>query len=132
VAAALATLQKLNAGAYERLAAATAELGHRIQQAAGERPVTVVFGWPVDPWPPATVLPGLLTVFFAERAPRDFLEASACDTDAYARFCRALLERGVYPPASQFEAWFPSLAHGAEEIELTVEACGEAFEEALG
>jgi glutamate-1-semialdehyde 2,1-aminomutase len=132
VAAALATLRKLDAGAYERLAAVTAELGHGIQQAAGERPVTVVFGGPVDPWPPATVFPGLLTVFFAERAPRDFLEASACDADAHARFCRALLERGVYPPASQFESWFPSLAHGAEEIELTVEACGEAFDEAFG
>ena len=26
-------------------------------------------------------------------------------------WCRALLARGVYPPPSQFEAWFPSLAH---------------------
>ena len=32
--------------------------------------------------------------------------------DAHAAWCRALLARGVYLPPSQFEAWFPSLAHG--------------------
>jgi glutamate-1-semialdehyde 2,1-aminomutase len=132
VAAALATLRKLDSTAYERLAATTTELGHGIQRAAGDRPATVVFGGPVEPWPPATVFPGLLTVFFAERAPRDFAEAAACDTEAYARFCRGLLERGIYPPPSQFEAWFPSLAHGPEEIERTIDACAEAFGEAFG
>jgi glutamate-1-semialdehyde 2,1-aminomutase len=47
--------------------------------------------------------------------------------DAYAAFCRALLELGVYPPASQYEAWFPSLAHTEEDVERTVEAAREAF-----
>ncbi len=51
--------------------------------------------------------------------------------DAYARFCRALLDRGVYPPPSQFEAWFPSLAHDADSIGQTLKAASEAFEEAL-
>ncbi len=131
VAAGLATLAELDASAYERLGEVTQRLGHGLQEAAGERPVTVVFGGPLDPWPPSTVFPGLLTVFFSERAPRDFAEASACDLDAHARFCRALLDRGVYPPPSQFEAWFPSLAHDDESIELTLAAASEAFEEAL-
>ena len=64
-------------------------------------------------------------------APRDVAGASASDAEAYGRFCRALLERGVYPPASQFEAWFPSLAHDEESIELTLAAAAEAFEQAL-
>jgi glutamate-1-semialdehyde 2,1-aminomutase len=51
--------------------------------------------------------------------------------DAYGRFCRALLDRGVYPPASQFEAWFVSLAHDDAAIDRTVEAAAEAFEAAL-
>ena len=42
---------------------------------------------------------------------RDYAGAAACDTEAYGAWCRALLARGVYPPPSQFEAWFPSLAH---------------------
>ena len=76
-------------------------------------------------------MPGLLTVFFSEVPVRDFAGASACDVEAYGRFCRALLDRGVYPPASQFEAWFPSLAHDSEAISRTLEAAGEAFAEAL-
>ena len=56
--------------------------------------------------------PGLLTVFFSEepvhrlRGRRRLRHRGA--TRAW---CRALLARGVYPPPSQFEAWFPSLAH---------------------
>jgi glutamate-1-semialdehyde 2,1-aminomutase len=60
---------------------------------------------------------------------RDYEGAKACDHDAYGTFCRALLERGVYPPASQYEAWFPSLAHRPEHIERTVTAAREAFAE---
>jgi glutamate-1-semialdehyde 2,1-aminomutase len=131
VAAGMATLAELDAGAYQRLAETTTRLGHGLQEAAGERPVTVVFGGPVEPWPPATVYPGLLTPFFRDTAPRDFAGSSACDTEAYGRFCRALLARGVWPPASQFEAWFPSLAHDDDSIEQTLAAAGEAFEEAF-
>ena len=57
----------------------------------------------------------------------DFADASACDLDAHAAWCRELLSRGVYPPASQFEAWFPSLVHTTEQIERTVEAAAAAF-----
>ena len=70
---------------------------------------------------------GLLTVFFSERPVHDYADAAACDLDAYGSWCRGLLERGVYPPASQFEAWFPSLVHGEAEIERTVSAAAAAF-----
>ena len=58
--------------------------------------------------------------------------AARCDRRAYGRWCQALLERGVYPPASQFEAWFPSLAHTAADVERTLEAAAEAFVEIAG
>ena len=74
-------------------------------------------------------VPGLLTVFFSEQQVRDFAGAAASDTEAYGAWCRALLARGVYPPASQFEAWFPSLAHTPADVELTVNAAAEAFAE---
>jgi glutamate-1-semialdehyde 2,1-aminomutase len=70
---------------------------------------------------------GLLTVFFSERPVDSFEDARACDLDAHAAWCRELLRRGVYPPPSQFEAWFPSLAHTPEQIERTVEAAAAAF-----
>jgi glutamate-1-semialdehyde 2,1-aminomutase len=72
---------------------------------------------------------GLLTVFFAEQPPTDYAGAAACDTEAYGAWCRALLARGVYPPPSQFEAWFPSLAHTPEHVTRTVEAATAAFAE---
>ena len=54
----------------------------------------------------------------------DYAGAAACDTEAHAAWCRALLARGVYPPPSQFEAWFPSLAHTPEHVERTARGGG--------
>ena len=73
----------------------------------------------------------LLTVFFATEAPRDYAQARASDTAAYARFFHAMLARGVMLPPSAFEAWFPTLAHGEAEIDLALAAAREAFPEAL-
>jgi glutamate-1-semialdehyde 2,1-aminomutase len=73
-----------------------------------------------------------LTVFFSARPVGDLAGARACDLEAYGAWCRALLARGVYPPPSQFEAWFPSLAHGDEHVELTLEAARAAFAEVAG
>jgi len=119
VAAGLATLRKLDGPAYVGIESVTTRLATGLRRAAGERPVQVAS------------VPGLLTVFFSAEPVKDFAGAQACDTGAYGRFCRALLERGVYPPASQFEAWFPSLAHDDESIDRTIEAAAEAFERAI-
>ena len=73
---------------------------------------------------------GLVTPFFTDAtAVTDYAGAAACDQQAYGAFCRGLLARGVYPPPSQFEAWFPSLAHSERDIELTVEAAAEVLAE---
>jgi glutamate-1-semialdehyde 2,1-aminomutase len=65
---------------------------------------------------------GLLTLFQTDRPVRNFDDAQACDTERYAVLFGHLLEREVYVPPSQFEALFPSTAHGDEEIERTVAA----------
>ncbi len=115
VAAGLATLELLDEPAYLRLAASTEQLAAGLRAAADRYPVQIVS------------MPGLMTVFFSERPVLSFADAQACDTDAHAAWCRELLARGVYPPPSQFEAWFPSLAHTAEQIERTVEVAAAAF-----
>jgi glutamate-1-semialdehyde 2,1-aminomutase len=119
VAAGITTLRKLDGGAYLRLRGITETLAAGLRAAAGDRPVQVAS------------VPGLLTIFFSAEPVSDFASATACDAEAYGRFCRALLERGVYPPASQFEAWFPSLAHEDDQIAATLDAAEEAFAEAL-
>jgi glutamate-1-semialdehyde 2,1-aminomutase len=70
---------------------------------------------------------GLLTLFFAERPPRNYEEAKACDLEAHAAFCRGMLDQGIYLPPSQFEAWFPSLAHADEHVERTLTAAREVL-----
>src|SRR5262249_976833 len=114
----LATLRQLDGSTYTALGEITTRLASGLRTAAGDRPVQV------------RSVPGLLTVFFSAARVDDFSGAQACDTRAYGRFCRGLLERGVSPPASQFEAWFPSLAHDDESIEATIDVAGEAFEQA--
>jgi glutamate-1-semialdehyde 2,1-aminomutase len=115
VAAGLATLELLDEDAYARLAAITRALAGGLAQAAAGHPVQVVSA------------PGLLTVFFSEHPVASFADAQRCDLDAYGAWCRELLARGVYPPPSQFEAWFPSLAHSEQQIERTVTAAAAAF-----
>ena len=115
VAAGLATLELLDEPAYLRLGAITERLAAGLREAAGDYPVQVVSA------------PGLLTVFFSEAPVHSFEGAQACDREAHASWCRELLSRGVYPPPSQFEAWFPSLAHTPEQLERTIEAASAAF-----
>jgi glutamate-1-semialdehyde 2,1-aminomutase len=119
VAAGLATLRELDADAYARLGELTDRLAAGLREAAGDMPLQL------------DGAPGLLTLFFSAEPVVDFATALACDTAAHGRFCRAMLERGVYPPPSQFEAWFVSLAHTEEAIDRTVEAAGESLREAL-
>jgi glutamate-1-semialdehyde 2,1-aminomutase len=118
VAAGLATLEQLDADAYERLGETTQRLAGGLREAAADagRQVQV------------QSTRGLVTVFFSEQPVNDYADAAACDLDAYGAWCRELLERGVYPPASQFEAWFPSLAHTDDLVDRTVEAASAAFE----
>jgi glutamate-1-semialdehyde 2,1-aminomutase len=117
VAAGRATLELLDEDAYVHLAATTEALADGLHEAAGDRPVQIAWA------------PGLLTVFFSAEPVRDYAGAAACDVDAYGAWCQALLARGVYPPPSQFEAWFPSLAHTPELVTRTVEAAAAAFSE---
>jgi glutamate-1-semialdehyde 2,1-aminomutase len=118
-AAGLTTLRKLDGGAYLRLRGITETLAAGLRAAAGDRPVQVAS------------VPGLVTVFFSAEPVGDFASASACDAEAYGRFCRALLDSGVFPPASQFEAWFPSLAHEDQTIAETLDAAERAFDQAF-
>jgi glutamate-1-semialdehyde 2,1-aminomutase len=120
-AAALATLSRLTDAAYEQLAATTDALATGLRDAAAASSLATSVQ--------VHSLPGLLTVFFSDRPISNYADAALCDTDAYAAWCRGLLDRGVYPPPSQFEAWFPSLAHTEADINRTVEAAAEAFAE---
>jgi glutamate-1-semialdehyde 2,1-aminomutase len=120
VAAGLATLAKLDDAAYERLGAFTDRFADGLRAAASDAGAQVV----------VQSACGLVTTFFTGALVRSYEEAASSDTDEYAAWCRALLARGVYPPPSQFEAWFPSLAHTEQDLLFTLAAAREAFTEA--
>jgi glutamate-1-semialdehyde 2,1-aminomutase len=69
----------------------------------------------------------MLTVFFRPLPPVDAAEALGSDRAAYARFFAAMLDRGVLLPPSQFEAWFPSMAHTSDDVAATLDAARVAF-----
>jgi glutamate-1-semialdehyde 2,1-aminomutase len=71
----------------------------------------------------------LLTPFFTSAPVNDYQSALAADSGAYATFFRGMLKRGIYPPPSQFEAWFLSAAHTDAHIRKTIDAARGAMKE---
>ena len=106
MAAGLATLRGLTDDIYPQLERYSAQL----ESGLSEKIVAFQF--------PARVsrVGSLMTVFFE-------------DDSRFARFFHDMLDRGVYLPPSQQEAWFISAAHGESEREQTLAASRQAFEE---
>jgi glutamate-1-semialdehyde 2,1-aminomutase len=71
----------------------------------------------------------LLTPFFTAAPVRDYSSVLSANTSAYATFFRGMLTRGVYPPPSQFEAWFLSAAHSDRDVKNTIAAAKGAMKE---
>jgi glutamate-1-semialdehyde 2,1-aminomutase len=69
----------------------------------------------------------LLTLFFGVERVGNADEARTADTAAFAKFFRAMLDRGIYLPPSQFEAMFVSLAHTEADIDATIAAADESL-----
>jgi glutamate-1-semialdehyde 2,1-aminomutase len=117
MAAGIATLAQLTPDRYVALEDTATELAEGLAEAAtaSGRAVAV-----------ARIGP-MLTVFFLPALPMDGAVALASDRAAYARFFGSMLDQGVLLPPSQFEAWFPSMAHGRAEIDTTIAAARAAF-----
>ena len=76
------------------------------------------------------VLGGLWGFHFAEGPVRNFEQAQKADTEYFNRFFHACLRRGVFFPASPFEASFLSVAHDDTVINETIEHVHAAMKEA--
>jgi len=70
----------------------------------------------------------MFTPFCTAQPVWNYQEASKCDLQRFSTLFHQLLARGIYPPASQFESWFLSTAHGEEHLELTLEAFKKSLE----
>jgi len=118
VAAGLATLRALREGdPYARLE----RLGARLE--AGLRAAADKAGLPVT----VNRVGSMLTAFFTDGPVTDYASARRSDTARYGRYFHAMLERGVFLAASQFEAAFVSLAHGEADIDDAARAAMESL-----
>jgi glutamate-1-semialdehyde 2,1-aminomutase len=118
MSAGLATLALLREeGFYDTLEERSARLAEGIDRAAADA------GVPIR----STRVGSMLCSFFTDGDVRDWTTAARCDTSAFGKYFRAMLERGVYLAPSQFETAFVSMAHTDEDIDRTIEAAREAF-----
>jgi glutamate-1-semialdehyde 2,1-aminomutase len=118
MAAGIATLRLLTEpGVYDHLERLSARLASGLAASAEEVGVEYT----------ANRVGSMLTGFFSGQPVTDYASAKRADTQRYARFFHAMLDRGVYLAPSQFEAGFVSLAHTEADIDATVAAAGEAF-----
>jgi len=116
--AGLATLPKLEAsGFYEALNAKTQRLAEGLRRALAES------GVPGQ----VNVAGSLLTLFFTAEPVRDYAGAKKSDIARFGAFFRAMLDRGIFLPPSQFEAFFLSAAHTDADIDRTIDAARESL-----
>src|SRR5260221_8597325 len=117
--AGLWSLDRLTPKLYASLAALGARLAAGLAGAARDAGVALqvnAFG-------------SVLTPFFTDRPVRDYASATSADAQRYAAFFRGMLTRGVYPPPSQFEAWFLSAAHTVRDVDKTTQAARGAIQD---
>jgi glutamate-1-semialdehyde 2,1-aminomutase len=120
MAAGIATLNICRqSGFYELLEQRTSELSEGLGNAAAAAGITVQ----VDH------CGGMFGLAFAIRSLRNYVDAQAGDHDAYARFFRAMLDRGVWLPPSSYEAMFVSAAHDQKCVDQIVAAARASFAE---
>jgi glutamate-1-semialdehyde 2,1-aminomutase len=119
VTAGLWSLERLNPTLYRALDRLTKRLGDGLLDAASKA------GVPLQ----VNRVGSMITPFFTGAAVRDYASATRSDTARYAAFHRAMLARGIYLPASQYEAWFLSAAHTVRDVDRTIAAARAAFAE---
>ena len=115
--AGLWSLRHLSNGLYRRLARLGAKLVEGLADAGHEAGVPLqVNGYG-----------SMVTPFFTRNPVCDYRSAATAEVSAYAAFFRGMLARGVYPPPSQFEAWFLSGAHTERDVDRTIRAARDAM-----
>jgi glutamate-1-semialdehyde 2,1-aminomutase len=116
----LSLLRESEQSIYSRLDTIGGRLAEGLREAARNVQVPVV----------VNQVGSMITVFFTEvAAVTDYTSAKTCDTQRFGIWFRALLDRGIYWPPSQFEAAFLSTAMSDDDIEDLLKAARAAFAE---
>ncbi len=120
VAAGLTTMKLIGApNFFNQLTATTQKLMAGLQQAAQE--ANIAFS--------AASIGGMFGIYFAKQVPTSYAEIMACDVDRFNHFFHAMLDQGINLAPSAFEAGFVSAAHTDADIEKTISAAKNAFQQ---
>jgi glutamate-1-semialdehyde 2,1-aminomutase len=122
MAAGIWSLGRLTPRLFTRLRSLGARLASGLADAAREAGVALQ----------VNAAGSLLTPFFTDRPVVNFQSATSANTAQYAAFFRGMISRGIYPPPSQFEAWFLSAAHTVKDVDRTITAARSAMRDAAG
>ncbi len=136
-AAGRTVLDTLTPAAYAELSSSVAGFGSSLQgildSALAEAGTTDAEGRRLTARVP--VVGPLLGLFFVPEGGPDVSDydgaAASAGTGLYARFFRAMLDRGVALAPGPYEVAFPSLAHGGEEYDRALSCAEEAVAEVL-
>jgi glutamate-1-semialdehyde 2,1-aminomutase len=116
--AGIQTLRALQApGTYECLEELSQKLGRDLSEAAALADLPVRLNR----------VGSMFTLFFTPDEVLDYASAKRSNTQRYARYFHAMLERGIYLPPSPFEACFVSLAHTESDVIQTIEGARDCF-----
>ena len=119
VAAGLATLNELSEKTYKRLEERAGQLEAGIKENLQKLSLNYQY----------QRVGSMSCLYFTDKPVRNFEDALSCDTKAFGRYFHAMLAQGVYLPPSQFEAFFISTAHTAEDIDKIVAANYQALKQ---
>ena len=121
VAAGLKTLELVSApGFFEALAQTTARLVTGLNAVAADAGAKFS----------GASLGGMFGIFFRAGVPSNYAEVLQSDKSRFNKFFHAMLRRGIYLAPSAFEAGFVSAAHTSADIDATIKAAKEVFEDA--
>ena len=67
--------------------------------------------------------------FFRSEPPKNYLEVKECDTAAFGRFWKRMLETGIFLPPSQFETNFLSAVHSDQDLTIITRAYAQCLSE---
>jgi glutamate-1-semialdehyde 2,1-aminomutase len=120
MAAGLAVLRAVDASDYDSLTKRVAEFSDDLRDAIEPAGIEVQV-------PVAGPLAG---IFFSDLPVTDYEGAkSSASNGRFVRFFAAMLERRIALPPSPYEALFPGIAHGPEELAMVLEAAASAAAE---
>jgi glutamate-1-semialdehyde 2,1-aminomutase len=119
MAAGIATLNELKIpGLYTAINDNTNQLARGIEKLAAAKNIPMQ----------VAVYGSMITPFFTSEKVTDYTRAKKADTVRFSKFFNLLIEYGIFPPPSQFEAWFVSIAHTGEDIDTTLRIFEQVLE----